>query len=76
MNVVYYFSFNTDKSEEEHLRRISASSYKNAIEKACVVLEELNDEVDLLGLDEWEDVQDECAEYGLYVSDLIEEDDV
>ena len=75
MNAVYYFSFSTDRNEEEHIRKVSASSYKNAIEKACIALEDLNDEVDLLGLTEWEDVQDECAKYGLYVSDLTEEDD-
>lgn len=75
MNAIYTFSFSNEEETQEHVRKISASSYANAVEKACIILEEVNDEVDLLGLDTWEDVQDECADYGLYVSDLTEEDD-
>ena len=75
MNAIYTFSFSNEEETREHIRKISASSYANAIEKACIILEEVNDEVDLLGLDTWEDVQDECADYGLYVSDLTEEYD-
>ena len=75
MNAIYTFSFSNEEETREHIRKISASSYANAVEKACIILEEVNDEVDLLGLDTWEDVQDECADYGLYVSDLTEEDD-
>lgn len=75
MNAIYYFSFSNEGETQEHLRKIFASSYINAIEKACIILEEVNEEVDLLGLDNWEDVQDECANHGLYVSDLAEDFD-
>ena len=75
MNAMYTFSFSREEETKEHVRKISASSYANAIEKACILLEELNDDLDLLGLEDWEEVQDECADYGLYVSDLNEEYD-
>lgn len=73
MNTIYSFSFSTDKSEQEHSRTISATSYKNAIEKACIILEDVNIDLDLLELESWEEVQDECDKYGIYVSDLIED---
>jgi len=75
MNAIYTFSFSNEEEIIEHNRRISASSYKNAIDKACVILEDINDELDLLGLENWEEVQDQCADYGIYVSDLIEVED-
>lgn len=70
MNAVYTFSFR--KGKQAHVRKIAASSYRNAIDKACAILEDVNDEVDLIGLDNWEDVQDECANCNLIVSDLTE----
>ena len=70
MNTVYTFSFRTGK--QTHVRNIAASSYCNAIDKACAILEDVNDQVDLIGLNDWEDVQDECSNYNLYVSDLTE----
>ncbi len=75
MNTTYTFSFSNEEEITEHTRLVSASSYKNAIEKACIMLEEINDEVDLLGLEDWKEVQDECADCGLYVSDLEEIED-
>lgn len=75
MNSVYSFSFSRYLEDQKHTRKISASGYKNAIEKACIILEELDSEVDLIGLTNWEDVQDECAEHGLYIDDLIELDE-
>ena len=73
MNSVYTFSFHTGK--QKHVRNIAASSYRNAIDKACAILEDVNDQVDLIGLDNWEEVQDECANCNLIVSDLIELDE-
>lgn len=70
MNAVYTFSFKIGK--KKHVRNVAASSYRNAIDKACAILEDVNDEVDLIGLDNWKDVQDECGNFKLYVSDLIE----
>lgn len=70
MNAVYTFSFMIGK--KKHVRNVAASSYGNAIDKACAILEDVNDKVDLIGLDNWEDVQDECANCNLIVSDLTE----
>lgn len=70
MNAVYTFSFKIGK--KKHVRNVAASSYRNAIDKACTILEDVNDEVDLIGLNNWEDVQDECANCNLIVSDLTE----
>ena len=73
MNAIYTFSFkNKGKS---HTKRVLAPSYKDAIEKACLILEDINDEIDLLGLDDWESVQSECMNYDIYVSNLTEDDD-
>lgn len=73
MNSVYTFSFK--QGNKKHIRKVAASSYINAIEKSCAILEEINDEVDLIGLEDWKEVRDECANYKLYVSDLIELDE-
>lgn len=70
----YQFSYQL-KGKTEHSRQVVASSYKEAIEKASLILEDVNDEVDLIGLDSWEDVQDECLSYDLVVSDLNEDYD-
>ena len=48
-----------------------ATSLKNAEEKGALILEELNDNLDLLGLS-WEEIQDECTNYNITVSDLTE----
>lgn len=71
---VYQFSYQI-KGKTEHKRQVVASSYKEAVEKASLILEDVNDEVDLIGLDSWEDVQDECESYNLIVSDLNEDYD-
>ena len=34
-----------------------------------------NDDLDLIGLDSWEDIQDECKKYNIILSDLIVEDE-
>lgn len=71
MNAVYTFSYKK-RGQEKHIRKIAASGYINAIEKACIILGDVNDELDLIGLDNWEDVQDECANYNIIISDLTE----
>lgn len=75
MNSIYTFYFSKSNKIKEHYVRVCASSYINAIEKSSIILEKFNDEVDLLGLKNWEDVQEECAKYGLRVTDLIEENE-
>ncbi len=66
----YQFSYETVDAEKT--KTIVADSYKHAIEKACIYLEDLNDNLDLLGLDDWEDVQEECDINEIYLSDLNE----
>ena len=63
--MTYEFSLNSSDYT------IVSNSYLNAISKACDKIEHLNDEVDLLGLDNWDDVIDECANHELYVSDIV-----
>lgn len=74
MNSIYSFSYCL-KGKTERKREVVASSYQEAIEKASLILEDVNDKVDLIGLNSWEDVQDECENYNLKVSDLIEDYD-
>lgn len=69
------YQFSYFKGKTEHQKQVVASSYKEAIEKASLILEDVNDKVDLIGLDTWEDVQDECESYGLIVTDLNEDYD-
>ena len=73
MNNTYEFSFKVD-SKERH-KSIVASGYIEAIEKASLILEQYNDDLDLIGFDNWEDVQDECLDHEISVSDLVETDD-
>lgn len=72
MNAVYTFSYKI--KEKTRVKEISASSYHNAIDKACLILEDLNDDLDLIGLDNWEDIQNECSNYNIFVSNLKELD--
>lgn len=71
MNSMYSFSYVLHNKERHHT--FSAASYKNAVEKGCIMLEELDDNLDLIGLTSWSDVQYKCADYK--VSDLIELED-
>lgn len=52
--------------------KFPAVSYHDAIDKACVDIEDSFDGVDVLGCESWEDVQDICADCNIKVSDLEE----
>ena len=62
----YTFTYNNKT------KTFMAPSYAIAIEKASLILEDLNDNLDLLRFDNWEDIQDECSQYKIKVSDLEE----
>lgn len=49
---------------------VPAVSYHNAIDKACTHLEDINESLELVGLDSWKEVQDVCEEQGVQLSDL------
>ena len=70
MNNTYTFAYCIN--DRCYLKKITANSWNNAVGKACQKLEALNDDLDLLGLTDWEEVVGECENYGIYVSDLIE----
>jgi hypothetical protein len=57
-----------------YLKTIVANSYANAIEKVCGKLEAFNDDLDLYGLTDWDDVVAECENYAIYLTDLKEID--
>lgn len=67
--MTYKFSCNG----KEHF--VVAHDYFNAIDKACKYLESINDEVDLMGLDDWDDVVEECEYCNLKVSNIELEDE-
>lgn len=67
------YKFNYTYKGKNKTKVIVTDSLENAIEKGELFLEELNDELNLFDLDSWEDVQDECEKYNIYVDDLIEE---
>ena len=69
----YIFAYTVN--EVNQIKKITATGYQNAVDKASSKLEELNDELDLIGL-EWDEVVGECNNYAIYVSDLLEIDEV
>ncbi len=66
------YNFDYTYNGRTHTKTIVTDSYKRAIEKGEMFLEELNDDLDLLGLESWEDVQDACDNVNIIVDDLIE----
>jgi hypothetical protein len=52
---------------------IIANSFEKAMDAGELFLEGLNEDLDLLGSETWEEVQDECEKYNIFVDDLIEE---
>ena len=69
----YIFAYTVN--EVNYLKKITAASYQNAVDKASGKLEQLNDNLDLIGL-EWDEVIDECNNYAIHVSDLLEFDEL
>jgi len=69
------FSFTYTYKGKTRKKVIVTYSLQEAFDKAALFLEGLNDDLDLVGLENWEDIQDECEEYGISVSDLIIEEE-
>ena len=69
MNTYRFQYKDSKKSKEKH---ITANSYHHAIDKAEIFLEDMYEDLDLIGLDSWDEVMDECDDFGIFVSDLEE----
>lgn len=69
----YIFAYSVNETNQ--IEKITATGYKNAVEKASSKLEQLNENLDLIGLD-WDEIIEECNNYAIYVSDLLEIDEV
>lgn len=67
------YTFNYTFKNKSKTKVIIANSYAKAIESAELFLEGLDDDLDLLGYEYWEDVQDECEKYDIIVGDLTED---
>ncbi len=66
----YRFQYKDSKKSKE--KYITANSYHHAIDKAEIFLEDMYEDLDLIGLDSWDEVMDECDNFGIFVSDLEE----
>lgn len=71
---IYIFAYTVN--EVNRVEKVTATGYKNAIDKACSKLEKLNDDLDLIGIEDWDEVIEECNNYAIYVSDLLEFDEL
>ena len=69
------FSFIYEYKGKTKTHTLVTYGFGEALDKACVFLEGLNDNLDLIGLDSWEDIQDECEKYNIILGDLIVEDE-
>ena len=69
MNSFYTFSYKTKKSNQKDVK-LYASDYDDAIMKGAIILERLNNDLDLIGYDSWDDVVADCYDYNIEVSDL------
>lgn len=66
------YTFDYTHDNVERTKTIVTNSYESAMEIGELFLEDLNENLDLLGANSWYDVQDTCEKYGIYVDDLIE----
>ena len=69
------FSFDYTYKGKKRNKIIVTYSLQEAFDRAAMFLEELNENLDLVGLETWEDIQDACAECGINVDELIVEDE-
>lgn len=65
------FSFTYTYKGKTKEKKVVTNSLAEAFDKASIFLESLDDRIDLLGLENWEDIQDECDSVGITVGDLI-----
>ena len=69
------FSFDYTYKGKKRNKIIVTYSLQEAFDRAAMFLEGLNEDLDLVGLETWENIQDTCAKYDIYVGDLIVEDE-
>lgn len=69
------YKFDYTYKGKTRTRTIVTYSLEEAMNIGELYLEGLNEELDLLGADSWEDVRDECKKYDIIVSDIEEEFD-
>ena len=69
------FSFDYTYKGKKRTKIIVTYSLQEAFDRAAMFLEGLNEDLDLVGLDTWEDIQDACAECGIDVDELIVKDE-
>ena len=67
------YKFDYDYNGQTKTKIIVTDSLSRAMEIGELFLEGLNEDLNLLGCESWEDVQDECDKYDIFVDDLIEE---
>ena len=69
------FSFTYTYKGKTRERKIVTYSLAEAFDRAALFLEGLDEDLILLGLENWEDIQDECKKFGITVGDLIAVDE-
>jgi len=69
------YKFNYNYKGKDRTKIIVTYSLEEAMNIGELFLEGLDENLSLLGVDSWEDVQDECDKYNIFVDDLIEEFD-
>ena len=69
------FSFDYTFKGKKRTKTIVTYSLQEAFDRAAMFLEGLDENLDLVGLETWEDIQDACSECGIDVDELIVEDD-
>lgn len=68
---IYKFDYNYKGKDKTKI--IATYSLEEAINIGELFLEGLDENIDLLGMESWEEVQDECEKYNIFVDELIEE---
>ena len=69
------FSFDYTYKGKKRTKIIVTYSLQEAFDRAAMFLEGLDEDLDLVGLETWEDIQDACAECGIDVDELIVKDE-
>ena len=67
------YKFDYSYKGQDRTKKIVTYSLEEAMNIGELFLEGLNEDLNLLGAETWEEVQDECEKYNIFVDDLIEE---
>lgn len=67
------YKFDYNYKGQDRTKKIVTYSLEEAMNIGELFLEGLNEDLNLLGAETWEEVQDECEKYNIFVDDLIEE---